>query len=164
MGGQDCKAIRVNERGEVTNFVMNDKCAGGTGRFMEIIAEVLQVPLFEIGELSLTSTTDVPFSKTCAVFAKSEAVAFMRQGMAKPDILNGLHEAISKRVLVLLKSVGIRDKFVITGGIARNVGVVARIGEKVGGIEVNIPPEPMIVGALGAALFAFDRASKKADG
>jgi predicted CoA-substrate-specific enzyme activase len=164
MGGQDCKAIRVNERGEVTNFVMNDKCAGGTGRFMEIIAEVLQVPLFEIGELSLTSTTDVPFSKTCAVFAKSEAVAFMRQGMAKPDILNGLHEAISKRVLALLKSVGIRDKFVITGGIARNVGVVARIGEKVGGIEVNIPPEPMIVGALGAALFAFDRASKKADG
>jgi predicted CoA-substrate-specific enzyme activase len=164
MGGQDCKGIRVNERGEVTRFVMNDKCAGGTGRFMEIIAEVLQVPLFEIGELSLTSTTDVPFSKTCAVFAKSEAVAFMRQGMAKPDILNGLHEAISKRVLVLLKSVGIRDKFVITGGIARNVGVVARIGEKVGGIEVNIPPEPMIVGALGAALFAFDRASKKADG
>jgi predicted CoA-substrate-specific enzyme activase len=160
MGGQDCKAIRVNERGEVTNFVMNDKCAGGTGRFMEIIADVLKIPLFEIGALSLTSTREVPFSKTCAVYAKSEAIAFLRQGMGKADILAGLHESISKRVLGLLRAVGIRDKFVITGGIARNVGVVTRIGEKVGGIKIHIPPEPMITGAVGAALFAFDRASK----
>jgi predicted CoA-substrate-specific enzyme activase len=162
MGGQDCKAIRVNERGEVTNFVMNDKCAGGTGRFMEIIADVLKVPLFEIGELSLTSTEVIPFSKVCAVFAKSEAVAFMRQGAAKADILAGLHEAISKRVLGLLRAVGIRDKFVITGGIAKNVGVVAKIGEKVDGIRIHIPPEPMIAGAMGAALFARDRARKNA--
>jgi predicted CoA-substrate-specific enzyme activase len=162
MGGQDCKAIRVNERGEVTKFVMNDKCAGGTGRFMEIIADVLKVPLFEIGELSLTSTKDVPFSSVCAVYAKSEAVAFMRQGMCKADILAGLHESISKRVLGLLRAVGIRDKFVITGGIARNVGVVARIGEKVGAVRIHIPPEPMIAGAMGAALFASDRARQKA--
>lgn len=162
MGGQDCKAIRVNERGEVTDFAMNDKCAGGTGRFMEIIADVLKTPLFEIGELSLTSTREIPFSKTCAVYAKSEAVAFLRQGESKADILNGLHESISKRVLTLLRAVGIEDKFVITGGIARNVGVVARIGEKIGGIKVNIPPEPMIAGAVGAALFAFDRARTKA--
>jgi benzoyl-CoA reductase subunit A len=160
MGGQDCKAIRVNERGEVTNFVMNDKCAGGTGRFMEIIADVLKVPLFEIGELSLTSTRDIPFSRTCAVYAKSEAVAFLRKGEGKADILAGLHESISKRVLVLLRAVGIKDKFVITGGIARNVGVVTRIGEKVGGIRIHIPPEPMIAGAVGAALFAVDRARK----
>lgn len=158
MGGQDCKAIRVNERGEVTNFVMNDKCAGGTGRFMEIIADVLRVPLFEIGNLSLTSTREIPFSKTCAVYAKSEAVAFLRQGVGKADILAGLHESISKRVLGLLRAVGIKDKFVITGGIARNVGVVSRIGEKVVGIRIHIPPEPMITGAVGAALFAFDRA------
>jgi predicted CoA-substrate-specific enzyme activase len=161
MGGQDCKAIRVNERGEVTNFVMNDKCAGGTGRFMEIIADVLKIPLFEIGDLSLTSTKDVPFSRVCAVFAKSEAVAFMRQGVGKADILAGLHEVISKRVLGLLRAVGIMDKFVITGGIARNVGVVAKIREKVGGIRIHIPPEPMIAGAVGAALFAFDRARKE---
>jgi predicted CoA-substrate-specific enzyme activase len=162
MGGQDCKAIRVNERGEVTNFAMNDKCAGGTGRFMEIIAEVLKIPLCEIGELSLTSTRDIPFSKTCAVYAKSEAIALLRQGEVKADILNGLHESISKRVLGLLRAVGIRDKFVITGGIARNVGVVARIGEKIGGIGIHIPPEPMIAGAVGAALFAFDRARQNA--
>jgi activator of 2-hydroxyglutaryl-CoA dehydratase len=88
----------------------------------------------------------------------------MRQGVGKPDILNGLHEAISKRVLGLLRAVGIKDKFVITGGIARNVGVVTRIGEKVGGTEIHIPPEPMIAGALGAALFACDRARHKAAG
>jgi benzoyl-CoA reductase subunit A len=162
MGGQDCKAIRVNDRGEVTKFLMNDKCAGGTGRFMEIIADVLKVPLFEIGELSLTSTKDVPFSKVCAVFAKGEAVAFMRQGVSKPDILAGLHEVIAKRVVALLRGVGIVDKFVITGGIAKNVGVVAKIGQKVGEIRIHIPPEPMIAGAMGAALFALDRARKQA--
>jgi predicted CoA-substrate-specific enzyme activase len=164
MGGQDCKAIRVNDRGEVTNFVMNDKCAGGTGRFMEIIADVLKVPLSGIGELSLQSTRDIPFSKTCAVYARSEAVAFIRQGVGKADILAGLHESISKRVLGLLRAVGIRDRFVITGGIARNAGVVTRIGQKIGGIDIHIPPEPMIVGAVGAALFAFDRARQAATG
>jgi benzoyl-CoA reductase subunit A len=158
MGGQDCKAIRVNERGDVTNFVMNDKCAGGTGRFMEIIADVLRVPLFEIGPLSLTSTREILFSQVCAVFAKSEAVAFMRQGESKADILAGLHEVIAKRVVSLLKQVGIADKFVITGGIASNVGVVAKIGQRLEGRQIVIPAEPMIAGALGAALFARDRA------
>jgi predicted CoA-substrate-specific enzyme activase len=161
MGGQDCKAIRVNERGEVTNFVMNDKCAGGTGRFLEIIADVLKVSLFEIGELSLTSTKDISFNNVCAVFARSEAVAFMRKGESKADILAGLHEVISQRAVALLKRVGIEEKFVITGGIARNVGVVTRIEQKLGGIKITIPAEPMIAGAVGAALFAFDRAKKK---
>jgi benzoyl-CoA reductase subunit A len=162
MGGQDCKAIRVNERGEVTKFVMNDKCAGGTGRFLEMIADVLQVPLSGIGELSLTSTKDIAISRVCAVFARSEAVALMRKGVSKPDILAGLHEVIATRVVGMLRSVGIEDQFVITGGIARNVGVVARIGEKIGEVNVNIPAHPMIVGALGAALFALDRARKRA--
>ena len=162
MGGQDCKAIRVNDRGDVINFLMNDKCAGGTGRFMEIIAEVLKVPLFEIGELSLTSTKDIPFNNVCAVFARSEAIALMRKGESHSDILAGLHEVISKRVIGLLRRVGIADKFVITGGIAKNVGVVTKIREKLDGMEINIPAEPMIAGALGAALVAFDRARKKA--
>jgi predicted CoA-substrate-specific enzyme activase len=158
MGGQDCKGIRVNERGEVTNFVMNDKCAGGTGRFIEIIAGVLKVPLFEVGELSLESTRKFAFSKTCAVFSRSQAVAFMKQGVSKSDILAGLHDAISERVLALLKGVGIAEKFVITGGIGKNVGVVTKIGEKLDGMKITIPPEPQIVGAVGAALFALDRA------
>jgi predicted CoA-substrate-specific enzyme activase len=161
MGGQDCKGIRVNERGEVTNFIINDKCAAGTGRFLEIMADALKVPLFELGKLSLESTKNIPFSTVCTVFAKSEAVALMKQGVRKSDILAGLHEAISKRVVALLKRVGIEDKFVITGGIAKNVGMVTKIGELLNGIKITIPTEPQIAGAVGAALIAFDRAREK---
>ena len=162
MGGQDCKAIRVNKRGEVTSFVMNDKCAGGTGSFLEIIADALKVPLFEMGELSLQSTKQISFSQSCAVYAKSEAVAFMKQGVSKADILAGLHEAVAARVLALLKGVGIEEQFVITGGISKNVGVVTKLGEKLDGKKMTLPAEPQIAGAVGAALFAFDRAKKKA--
>jgi len=162
MGGQDCKGIRVNERGEVTKFIMNDKCAGGTGRFMEIMAAILQLPLPEIGPISLESTKKIPFNTICAVFAKSEAVALMKDGASKADILAGLHEAISARVLALLKRVGIEEKFVITGGIAKNAGVVRKIEDKLGGLKATIPTEPQIAGALGAALLALDRARKKA--
>ena len=161
MGGQDCKGIRVNERGEVTNFIMNDKCAGGTGRFMEIIAEILQIPLPEIGPTSLKSTEKIPFNTICAVFAKSEAVALLKKGISKADILSGLHEAIGSRVIALLKRVGIEDKFVITGGIAKNVGVVSKVEEK-SNMKATIPAEPQIAGAMGAAQFAYDRAKKKA--
>jgi benzoyl-CoA reductase subunit A len=161
MGGQDCKAIRVNERGGVTNFIINDKCAAGTGRFLEIIADALNVPLFEVGELSLKSTKEISFSAVCTVFVKSEAVALMKQGVNKADILAGLHEAITQRVMTLLKRVGIADKFVITGGIGKNVGVVTKLGEKLDGIKITVPEEPQIAGALGAALFALDLAKKK---
>jgi predicted CoA-substrate-specific enzyme activase len=161
MGGQDCKAIRVNERGGVTNFMINEKCAAGTGRFLEIIADALNVPLSEIGRLSLESTKDISFSAVCTVFVKSEAVAFMKQGVNKADIMAGLHEAITQRVMTLLKRVGIEDKFVITGGIGKNVGVVTKLEEKLDGIKITVPEEPQIAGALGAALFAFDRAEKK---
>jgi predicted CoA-substrate-specific enzyme activase len=160
MGGQDCKAIRVNERGEVTDFIINDKCAAGTGRFLEVIAAALRVPLSEIGELSLASTKAIAFSTGCTVYVKSEAVAMMTQVVANADILAGLHEAISHRVVTLLKRVGIEDTFVITGGVARNVGVVSRVEQKLGGIKITIPPEPQIAGAVGAALIAFDRARK----
>jgi predicted CoA-substrate-specific enzyme activase len=161
MGGQDCKAIRVNERGDVTNFIINEKCAAGTGGFLEVIADALNVPLSEIGELSLKSTKDISFSAVCTVFVKSEAVALMKQGVSKADILAGLHKAITQRVMTLLKRVGIKEKFVITGGIGKNVGVVTKLGEQLGGIKITVPEEPQIAGAVGAALFAFDRAKKK---
>jgi predicted CoA-substrate-specific enzyme activase len=158
MGGQDCKGIRVDERGDVTNFIMNDKCAGGTGRFVEVMADALHVPLFDVGELSLKSTKHIVFTQVCAVFTKSEAVACMRQGESKADILAGLHAAIADRALSLLRRVGIADTFVITGGIGQNVGVVTKIREKLDGIAVTVPAEPQIAGAVGAALFATDRA------
>jgi predicted CoA-substrate-specific enzyme activase len=161
VGGQDSKGIRVGAKGDVADFVMNDKCAAGTGRFMEIVAEALHVPLSEIGPRSLQSTKDLPFSTTCAAFGRGAAVTMMKEGERKEDILAGLHEAIAKRVLALVKRVGIADKFVISGGIGRNVGLVSRIEERLDGVKVTLPQEPMIVGAMGAALFALDRAKKK---
>jgi ferredoxin len=159
MGGQDCKAIKCDVEGKVTNFIMNDKCAGGTGRFLEMIADVLNVPLEEIGNLSLESKTAIPFNTICAVFAKSDAIANLRKGVAKSDILAGLHEAIATRSLSLLKRVSIEKDFTITGGIAKNRGMVAKLREKAG-LEPLLCEDPQIIGALGAALFAEERLSK----
>ncbi len=158
MGGQDCKAISCDEAGRVVNFIMNDKCAGGTGRFLEMMAEVLNVPLDEMGDLSLESQNTVPFNTICAVFAKTEATTYLRQGVTKSDILAGLNDSIATRSLNLLKRVSIKPDFAITGGIAKNSGMVARLRSKVG-LEPLISEEPQIVGALGAALFAQDRSN-----
>jgi predicted CoA-substrate-specific enzyme activase len=158
MGGQDCKAISVDGQGRVTKFVMNDKCAGGTGRFLEMIAEVLGVPLDESGVLATQSRNPVPFNTVCAVFAKTEAIAYRRKGAEKGDILCGLNDAIAQRSLNLLKRVGIQPDFSITGGIAKNKGMVAKLTEKVG-MEPRLCPDPQLAGALGAALYAEERLS-----
>jgi predicted CoA-substrate-specific enzyme activase len=160
VGGQDSKGIRVGGKGEVADFVMNDKCAGGTGRFMEIVAEALHIPLADIGPLSLKSKKELPFSSTCAAFGRGAAVTMAKEGQRKEDILNGLHEAIANRVMGLVRKVGIADKFVVSGGIGRNVALVKKIEARLDGLKVNLPPEPMIVGAVGAAMFALDRAKK----
>jgi activator of 2-hydroxyglutaryl-CoA dehydratase len=115
----------------------------------------------DIGPLSLKSTKVLPFSTTCAAFGRGAAVSMMKEGERKEDILAGLHEAIATRVTALVKKVGIADKFVITGGIGRNVGLVKKIEQRVDGVSVTLPEEPMIVGAVGAALFAFDQAKKE---
>jgi len=160
MGGQDCKAIKCNDSGKVTNFVMNDKCAAGTGRFCDVIADVLDIPLENIGEISLKAEKDALISSMCAVFAKSEVVSLLRKGTSKNDILSGIHEAISKRVFALLQRIGIEKDFVITGGIAKNIGVVTKIAGKVG-LKPLISDEPQIVGALGAAIFAEEMYKKQ---
>ncbi|HEY95932.1 MAG TPA: 4Fe-4S dicluster domain-containing protein [Dehalococcoidia bacterium] len=156
MGGQDCKAINCNEEGHVTNFVMNDKCAGGTGRFLEMIADVLNVQLEEIGELALTSFSEIPFNTICAVFAKSEAIVHLRHGVPKSDILAGLNEAISVRCHNLLKKVTIESDFTITGGIAKNTGMVDKITKKIG-LEPLLAEDPQLIGALGAAIYAREK-------
>lgn len=158
MGGQDCKAINCDADGVVTNFVMNDKCAGGTGRFLEMIADVLDTPLGKIGELSIEAKSSIPFNTICAVFAKSEAIAYLRKGVAKGEILAGLHEAIATRCLNLLKRVTIEYDFSITGGIAKNPGMVAKVQEKIG-MKPLLCKDPQLIGALGAALFARERLS-----
>jgi predicted CoA-substrate-specific enzyme activase len=161
MGGQDCKAIRCDERGRLGDFAMNDKCAAGTGRFLELMADVLQVPLDKIGPLSLESEDRVRISNTCAVFAKSEVAALLRQGRDRREILAGLHDAIAARVHTLLRKVSVDPDFVIAGGIGKNVGVVQRLEGRVG-LPALVPPEPQIIGALGAALFAADRLAEGA--
>lgn len=156
MGGQDCKAIRCDENGKVVNFAMNDKCAAGAGRSMEVMGDVLQIPLSEIGPRSLQVVKgEVPVSSTCTVFAKSEVLAHLRQGAPVNDILAGLCAALATRVYGLLKRVGIEPEFVISGGIGKNMGVVSRVEQQVG-LRANICFEPQIVGAVGAAIFARD--------
>ncbi|MBE0414926.1 MAG: 2-hydroxyglutaryl-CoA dehydratase [Dehalococcoidia bacterium] len=156
MGGQDCKAIRCDERGRLKNFVMNDKCAAGTGRFLELMARVMELRLEDLGRLALEARGEIRIDSTCTVFAKSEVSSLVREGRDKRDILAGLHAAIATRVYNLLRGVGIERDLVITGGIAKNIGVVRKVEEKAG-MEVLLPPEPQIVGALGAALFAHDK-------
>lgn len=156
MGGQDCKAINCDGGGTVTNFVMNDKCAGGTGRFLEMIADVLNIHLNEIGNVSLSSQNAIPFNTICAVFAKTEAINYLRKGVAKADILAGLHEAIAVRSVNLLNRISIAKDFTITGGISKNSGLVKKLTEKVG-LEPLLCEDPQLAGALGAALFAHER-------
>jgi len=159
MGGQDCKAIRCDDAGKLLNFAINDKCAAGTGRFLEVMATVMALPLEDIGELSLQAREEIRINGTCAVFGKSEVASLVRRGRDKRDILAGLHAAIVERVYTLLRRVGIEPDFAITGGIAKNIGVVQRMKDKVG-LNALLPEEPQIVGALGAALFARDKLSE----
>ncbi len=160
MGGQDCKAIRCDASGKVTNFAMNDKCAAGAGRSMEVMADLLQLPLDDLGKLSLEiKEAEVPTSSTCVVFAKSEALYNLRHGKHKNDILAGVCEALALRIHSLLKRVGVEPEFIISGGIAKNIGIVKRLTDKIG-LTPHIAFEPQIVGALGAALFARESLEK----
>ncbi len=153
MGGQDCKAIRVDDRGNHQSFMMNDKCAAGTGRFLEVIARTIGVPLEELGPLSLEAGGRLKISSVCTVFARSEVVRALRKGVPKPEIAAGVCEATAERVVTLLKRVGVEPELVISGGIGKNIGVVKRIEARLG-MPARIPPEPQLMGALGAALFA----------
>jgi len=155
MGGQDCKAIKCDERGKVTNFLMNDKCAAGTGRGMEVFANLLAIPINEVGELSLTVEEEPePVSSTCVIFAKSEATALLRQGWPKNKVLAAYCSAMAHRVFTLLERINVEKDFAITGGIAKNIGVVSRL-EKELGLKALAPKyDTQIAGGIGAALFA----------
>jgi predicted CoA-substrate-specific enzyme activase len=155
VGGQDSKAIRVTGTGKVVDFQMNDKCAAGTGRFLEVIARALEVPLEEIGPLSLESTNRVKISSMCTVFAESEVVSRIAEGTSKIDILAGVHDAIAGRIRGLADRVKIERECAITGGGAKNVGLVRALEELLG-FPMLRAEEPQITGALGAALIAHD--------
>jgi len=155
IGGQDCKAIRCDEKGKVLSFLMNDKCAAGTGRGLEVFADLIGVPIQELGKVSLSVDQEPPpVSNTCVIFAKAEALALLRQGWLKERVAAAYHAAMADRIVDLLTRVGVEKDFVTTGGVAKNAGVVQRL-ERLLGIK-PLPPgmDPILAGAIGAALFA----------
>jgi benzoyl-CoA reductase subunit A len=156
VGGQDCKIIRTDEKGKATSFMMNDKCAAGTGRGMEVIAELLNVPITEIGEKSFDVKEEpAPVNSTCVVYAKSEAVSLLRSGWKTNEVLAAYNRAMANRVFELIGRLGVEKEFVITGGQSKNAGLVKRL-EKLMGIKALSPGDldPQIAGGIGAALFA----------
>jgi predicted CoA-substrate-specific enzyme activase len=161
VGGQDIKAIRTDEKGKITSFLMNDKCAAGTGRGMEVFADLLSVPIEEVGAQSLKVKEDPPpVSSTCTVFAKSEAVSLLRKGWTREMVLASYCAAMAQRMFELLHKVGVEKDFVITGGQSKNIGVVSRIEKLIGFTCIPVPRkngltlDPQLAGAIGAALFA----------
>ena len=155
IGGQDSKVIRLTSDGFVESFAMNDKCAAGTGRFLEVMAHAMDISINSFGELSLKSNIKVPISSTCTVFAESEIISKIAEGHDRTDIIAGIHNAIADRILGLASSVGINFPIGLTGGVAKNKGVVKAICDRIEN-EVLIPDEPQIIGAYGAAIFAKD--------
>jgi predicted CoA-substrate-specific enzyme activase len=160
IGGQDSKVISMNGEGRVINFSMNDKCAAGTGRFLEVMAGALGVPLEEMGPFSLKAEDPALISSICTVFAESEVISLKAKGRSKQDIIAGIHEAIGRRMHSMITHVGMVNPAVISGGVAKNVGVV-RVLERLLKTQIIIPKEPQIVGALGAALFALEELKER---
>lgn len=153
IGGQDTKTIKLDDKGEILDFIMNDKCAAGTGRFLEVMANALEIELDKLGGVSLLAKNEVEISSMCTVFAESEVVSLIAEGCPKRDIAKGLHNSVAERVLSMAGKTGIREPVVLSGGVIKNIGVVIAIKNRLG-LDVNIPGEPQITGALGAAVLA----------
>lgn len=156
MGGQDSKAISVGPAGEVLDFVMNDKCAAGTGRFLANAAEVMGIGLDEIGPLSLRATHPVKIATVCTVFVESDILSYLAQGKHAEDIMGGVHLAIAKRTLSLARRLSIEPEITMTGGVARNIGMVRAL-ETVLGQKLQVSPDAHFMGAVGAGIFALEK-------
>ena len=159
IGGQDVKVIEI-ENGQMRNFVMNDKCAAGTGRFLDVMARVLEVRVEDLGDLGDRSTKEIGISSTCTVFAESEVISQLAVGTDKCDIIAGIHRSVAGRVSGLCNRVGVRDRVVMTGGVAQNHGIVQALENQLQH-EIFTSPLTQYNGALGAALFAYQKALKK---
>lgn len=159
MGGESTRAARLAETGDVLEFAINDKCASGTGVFLDAMARLMGVALEEMGPLSLTSRSELAYSSTCVVFAESEVVSAIHRQTPRQDILRGIHRAITQRVFGLVGRLGLSEECVAAGGLARNVGIVSCL-EELMKQKLIIPAEPQLVTALGAALVAADRVAK----
>ena len=156
MGGQDSKAISVGADGEVLDFVMNDKCAAGTGRFLANAAEVMGLSLDEVGPLSLQGTRPVKITTVCTVFVESDILSYLAQEKKAEDILRGVHLAIARRTVSLARRVALEPALTMTGGVARNIGMV-KVLEEVLGVTLQVSPDAHFIGAIGAAIFALEK-------
>jgi predicted CoA-substrate-specific enzyme activase len=152
IGGQDAKCMKI-DNGRLVNFVMNDKCAAGTGRFLEVTAAALGIKLEDVGDISLKANKKVQISSLCTIFAQQEVVALLSRGESLENILAGLHYALADRIVALARRLEIEPHLVLTGGVAKNIGMVKAMKESLG-CEVLVPEEPLITGALGAAILA----------
>jgi predicted CoA-substrate-specific enzyme activase len=156
VGGQDSKAIRIDENGRVLDFAMNDKCAAGTGRFLEVMSNILGKPIEELSTLHFKSSKPIKISSTCTVFAESEVISNISQGSAIEDVITGLHGAIAERIYTMSSRIGFEKDVAFTGGVAKNKGFVDALSKKIG-LSPTVPDEPQIICAFGAALAAIKR-------
>jgi predicted CoA-substrate-specific enzyme activase len=164
VGGQDCKVIRVSPQGRVVDFAMNDKCAAGTGRFFEAMARVLEVGLEDLSRYSMSSREPARITSQCSVFAESEVITLLNEGEDIEDIAAGINEAIASRLASLVRKVGVEEKVAVSGGCAKNQGLIGALGEKLG-VQIEVLPiDPQLVGALGAALVAAKRVEERKAG
>ena len=158
IGGQEVKVLHI-ENGNMVNFQMNDKCAAGTGRFLDVMSNVLEVKVQDLGKLGEMAKKKISISSTCTVFAESEVISQLSQGTDKCDIIDGIHRSIASRVVGLVYRVGVSPQVVMTGGVAQNIGVVKALSDGLH-TEIAVSPLTQYVGALGAALFAYKNATK----
>jgi predicted CoA-substrate-specific enzyme activase len=155
IGGQDAKVIRLGDRGKITNFAMNDKCAAGTGRFLELMARVLGIEVDGLTDIAEKSKKAVGISNVCAVFAESEVISRLSAGESREDVAKGAHASVARRIAGLVARVGVAPPVAMTGGVAKNRDVVVEIGKAVG-CEIAVPESPQLIGALGAAIYAAE--------
>ena len=157
IGGQDTKAIKIGAEGQVLDFSMNDKCAAGTGRFLGAAAMALDIPLGELGPLALVAKNPVKITTTCTVFAETEIINWLARGKKVEDVLMGVHQAIATRSISLLRRVGVEDELTFTGGVTRNIAMVQILSEMLE-MHLNVSEEAHYMGAIGASLFALEKA------
>jgi len=158
IGGHLSRVIKLDDAGRVTDFVLNEKCAGGSGRFLQIIARILQINIDEIGKLSLKSQKPVDFNTGCAVFAESEALSRIAAGALKEDILAGIHKAISSKIINMIERVELAGDCALTGGGAKDIGLIKTLEDSLG-MSLLVPQEPQLSAALGAAVIAWEKVS-----
>ncbi|MDW7673356.1 MAG: acyl-CoA dehydratase activase [Bacillota bacterium] len=156
IGGQDAKAIKLGKNGKVLRFVMNEKCAAGTGRFLEVMAQALGYPVAELGPLSNKATEEIAISNTCTVFAESEVISHLAAKKKVEDVVAGIHDSVARRIVSLARRVGVEEEIVMTGGVAQNSGVVKALEKRLE-CRLKIPQYTQLNGALGAAVYAYEK-------